>query len=99
MSRTWNAAVVAVLTAGGLALGAASPAAAVPAGGREVRAAGAAPAGPAARLAVPGGLDGVAARSSGSAWAVGQTSSDSTESDRPILARWNGTAWRTVSSA
>jgi len=87
-----------VLTAGGLALGAASPAAAAPSGGREVRTAFAAPAGPAAGLPVPGSLDGVAARSPGSAWAVGQTSSDSTESDRPILAHWNGTGWRTVSS-
>ena len=98
MSRSWNAAVVAVLTAGGLALGAASPAATAQAGGRRVRTAGAAPAGPAARLPVPGSLDGVAARSPGSAWAVGQTSSDSTASDRPILAHWNGTAWRTVTS-
>ena len=97
-SRGWNAAVVAVLTAGGLALGAASPAAVAHAGGRQFRTAGAAPAGPAARLPVPGGLDGVAARSPGSAWAVGQTSSDSTANDKPILAHWNGTVWRTVSS-
>src|SRR6266702_4801670 len=74
MSRTWNAAVVAVLAAGGLALGAASPAAAVPGGGPEARAASAAPAGPTAGLSVPGGLDGVAALSSSNAWAVGQTS-------------------------
>jgi hypothetical protein len=58
MSRSWNAAVVAVLTAGGLALGAASPAATAQAGGRRVRTAGAAPAGLTARLPVPGGLDG-----------------------------------------
>ena len=83
---------------GGLALGAASPAAVAHAGGRQFRTAGAAPAGPAARLPVPGGLDGVAARSPGSAWAVGQTSSDSTDNDRPILAHWNGRVWRTVSS-
>src|SRR5690242_4190263 len=98
MSRTRNAAVVAVLTAGGLALAAAWPAAAEQAGGRQFRTAGAAPAGPAARLPVPGSLDGVAARSAGNAWAVGQTSSDSTANDKPILAHWNGTAWRTVSS-
>ncbi len=98
MSYARNAAVVAVLAAGGLTLGACSPAVAVPAGGREVRAAGAAPAGPAVSLPVPGNLGGVAALSSGNAWAVGQTSSDSTDNDKPVLAHWNGTAWRTVSS-
>src|SRR6266566_2570645 len=98
MSRTWNAAVVVVLMAGGFALGASSPAVAVPSGGREVRTAFAAPAGPAVSLSVPGSLDGVAARSSDNAWAVGQTSSDSADSDRPILAHWNGRIWRTVSS-
>lgn len=54
-------------------------------------------AGQSAGLSVPGGLNGVAAESSGNAWAVGSTAS-STENDQPILAHWNGTAWKTVSS-
>jgi hypothetical protein len=98
MSCARPAAVVVVLTAGGFALGASSPAVSVPGGGREARAAGAAAAGPTVSLPVPGNLDGVAARSAGNAWAVGQTSSDSADSDRPILAHWNGRIWRTVSS-
>jgi hypothetical protein len=46
---------------------------------------------------IPGGLYGVAARSASNAWAVGSTAA-STGHDRPILAHWNGTAWKTVSS-
>ncbi len=98
MSCARNAAVVVVQTAGGFALGASSPAVAVPGGGGEARAAGAATAGPTVSLPVPGNLNKVAARSADNAWAVGQTSSDSADSDRPILAHWNGRIWRTVSS-
>ena len=94
MSLTWSAAV---LTAGGLALGAASAAAAAPAGRFEVRTAGGPVAGPAASLPVPGALFGVTAVSSGNAWAIGSTGSN-TSQDRPLLAHWNGTDWRTDSS-
>jgi hypothetical protein len=43
---------------------------------------------------VPGSLAGVAARSPGSALAVGWTAPH----QRPLVARWNGAAWRTLSN-
>ena len=40
-------------------------------------------------------LTGVAATSAGSAWAIGDTDTSSA-STRPLILRWNGTAWTTV---
>ncbi|MGO8958577.1 MAG: hypothetical protein ACLQFR_14595 [Streptosporangiaceae bacterium] len=39
-------------------------------------------------------LDGVAVRSAGGAWAVGFTGTVSDRRPRPVILRWNGSAWR-----
>jgi len=51
------------------------------------------PTAPAASFTVPGVLYAVAANSATNAWAVGQARGGGT-----LIARWNGTAWRRVSS-
>src|ERR1022692_4371143 len=53
-------------------------------------------AGPAASLTVGGSLDGVAAWSPRSAWAVGHADGD--RSSGTVILRWNGTAWKRVRS-
>ena len=43
-------------------------------------------------------LDGVAVASARSAWAVGYTGAVSDPTPRPVILRWNGTAWKQVPS-
>src|SRR5215470_53936 len=52
------------------------------------------PVGPAASFTVSGSLGGVAATSASNAWAVGTTGSNSAA--KPMIVRWNGTAWARV---
>jgi len=49
-------------------------------------------------LAGDGILRDVAATSASDAWAVGHTVDSATGPDRPLIERWNGTAWRRVPS-
>ena len=55
------------------------------------------PAGPSASFTIDGQLNGVAATSASNAWAVGSTSS-STSNPKTLIVRWNGTAWMRVPS-
>jgi hypothetical protein len=54
------------------------------------------PAGTAAPFSITGTLNGVAATSASNAWAVGY--SGSLTSPKPLIVRWNGTAWKQVPS-
>jgi hypothetical protein len=86
-----------MLLAGGTAVAVLAPALMItgPAGaeGRVGGEAGRAGAGPA--FSVGGFLRGVAATSASNAWAVGYTN---TARRDPVIARWNGSAWKSVKS-
>jgi hypothetical protein len=87
-ARSARLGVITLLLAGAAGILAATPAGA--AGARSGLAS------PAASLTISGGLSGVAATSARNAWAVGW--SGSLDSPDPLIARWNGTAWRQVPS-
>jgi hypothetical protein len=76
--------------AGGVAPGMASAAESGPAA--TVSAAQTGPAGMAAPFRISGTLSGVAATSASNAWAVGSSGA------KPLIVRWNGTAWKQVPS-